>query len=106
MACPHTAARLRVRAMGGIIQKAAAVAGFFIALSGMAPMPLAADATTPASCTKEEFESVVEDAAAKLRDLNNENRPAFQEKLRELKDKRKWTHDEFIEKAKPFVRDD
>ena len=59
-------------------------------------MPRAADATRPQAARKEDFESVVEDAAAKLRDLNNENRPAFQEKLRELKDKRKWTHDEFI----------
>ena len=43
---------------------------------------------------------------ASLRDLKIENRPVFQEKLRELKEKRKWTHDEFIEKAKPFVLDE
>jgi hypothetical protein len=92
--------------MGGIIQNAAAIAGFFIAMLVADVAPSAAGSTAPATCTKEEFESVVEDAAAKLRDLNNENRPAFQEKLRELKDKRRWTHDEFIEKAKPFVRDD
>lgn len=60
----------------------------------------------PAACSKDEFELVVEEAAGSLRDLNSKNRPAFQEKLRELKDKRRWTHDEFIEKAKPFVRDD
>ena len=41
-----------------------------------------------------------------MRDLNSANRPAFQEKLRELKTKRKWTYDEFMQKATPFVRDD
>ncbi|MET0408066.1 MAG: hypothetical protein ABW006_06820, partial [Hyphomicrobium sp.] len=47
-----------------------------------------------------------ETAAGSLRDLNTQNRPMFQEKLRALKDKRHWTHDEFIAKAKPFVKDD
>lgn len=58
------------------------------------------------SCSKSDFESVVEEAAASLRDLNLQNRPKFQEKLRELKSKRNWTHDQFIENAKPLVRDD
>lgn len=57
-------------------------------------------------CKKAEFEAVVDEAAAALRDLNLAKRPAFQDKLRQLKDKRGWTHDEFIEKAAPFVRDD
>jgi len=62
----------------------------------------------PASqdCTKAEFEAVVDDAAAALRDLNLKNKPAFQEKLRQLKDKRGWSHDEFLKEAAPFVRDD
>ena len=30
----------------------------------------------------------------------------FQEKLRALKEKRNWSHDDFIDKAKPFVRDE
>lgn len=59
-----------------------------------------------ATCTKEDFEVVVEATASSLRDLNSQNRPAFQEKLRELKTKRNWTQNEFIEKAAPFVRDD
>ena len=90
--------------MGSFIQIAAAIAAVFavtIADSG----EIRADAT-PATCAKQDFESVVEEAAGILRDLNAKNRPAFQEKLRELKVKRKWTHDEFIERAKPFVRDD
>lgn len=41
-----------------------------------------------------------------LRDLNQKNKPAFQEKLRELKDKRGWTHDQFMKEAAPLVRDD
>ncbi len=56
-------------------------------------------------CAKSDFEAVVDDAAAALRDLNMKNKPDFQEKLRELKDKRGWTHDQFLERATPFVRD-
>jgi len=58
------------------------------------------------ACTKAEFEDVVDEAAAALRDLNFKNKPAFQEKLRELKDKRGWSHDQFLKEATPFVRDD
>jgi hypothetical protein len=93
--------------MGGIIQTAAAIAAIFVAtLIASSDGGRAEEAAPPPACAKEEFESVVEDAAGSLRDLNSKNRPAFQEKLRELKDKRKWSHDEFIDKAKPFVRDD
>jgi hypothetical protein len=59
-----------------------------------------------ASCTKSDFEAVVEQAAGALRDLNNKNKPLFQEKLRTLKDKRGWTHEQFMQEAAPFVRDD
>jgi hypothetical protein len=58
------------------------------------------------TCKKEDFEAAVETAAASLRDLNSKNRPGFQEKLRALKDKRMWSHDEFVTNAAPFVRDD
>jgi len=57
-------------------------------------------------CAKADFEAVVDEAAASLRDLNMQNKPAFQEKLRQLKDKRGWSHDEFLKEAAPFVRDD
>lgn len=56
-------------------------------------------------CTKSDFEDVVDDAAAALRDLNLKNKPAFQEKLRQLKDKRGWSHDQFMKEATPYVRD-
>jgi hypothetical protein len=65
-------------------------------------------AATPSSqvCAKAEFEAVVDDAAGALRDLNMQNKPAFQEKLRQLKDKRGWSHDAFLKEAAPYVRDD
>lgn len=57
-------------------------------------------------CGKADFEAVVEEAAGGLRDLNTENKPSFQDKLRQLKTKRGWTHDQFLREAAPFVRDD
>ena len=69
--------------------------------------PAHAGATAPPQqCTKDEFEDVVDEAAAALRDLNAKNKPAFQEKLRKLKDKRGWSHDQFMTEAAPYVRDD
>lgn len=67
--------------------------------------PAAAQAPAAAACTKAEFETVVDEAAASLRDLNLKNRPAFQEKLGELKTRRGWTQDEFVKEAAPFVKD-
>lgn len=58
-----------------------------------------------AGCTKEQFEAVVEEAATALRNLNQKNKPPFQERLRKLKDKRGWSHDVFMKEAAPFVRD-
>lgn len=63
-------------------------------------------AATPGTCTKSEFESAVDEAAEKLRDLNNTHRPTFQAKLRQLKDKRAWDNDQFLKEAAPFVKDD
>ena len=57
--------------------------------------PLSTLAEQPA-CSKTEFEVVVEDAAAGLRELNAKNKPAFQDKLRQLKTKRAWTQDQFL----------
>jgi hypothetical protein len=94
--------------MGGYRKRVAAgVWGFALAaLVACVPIAVFAESETPATCSKEDFETVVEEAAASLRDLNSKNRPLFQEKLRELKEKRHWTHDEFIDKAKPFVKDE
>ena len=76
----------------------AAVAG----LAGFVPNEAAAQGP---GCTRMQFEAAVSDAAGALRDLNAQNRPAFQEKLRALKDKRGWTHDQFLKEATPLVQD-
>lgn len=59
-----------------------------------------------AECAKAEFEAVVNAAGAALRDLAQENTPVFQGKLRQLKDKRNWSNDEFLKQAEPLVRDE
>ena len=61
-------------------------------------------AETP--CSKADFEAVVDEAAAALRSLNHENTPQFQARLRQLKDKRGWSHEQFLLEASPFVRDE
>ncbi|HML44848.1 MULTISPECIES: hypothetical protein [Hyphomicrobium] len=65
-----------------------------------------APAPDQASCAKSQFESAVDEAAEKLRELNNRNRPEFQVKLRQLKEKRGWSNDQFMKEAAPFVKDD
>jgi hypothetical protein len=62
-------------------------------------------AAQPPQCAKTDFEAVVNEAGAALRDLNRENTPRFQSKLRDLKDKRGWGNDQFLKEAEPFVRD-
>ena len=57
-------------------------------------------------CTREAFESVVGQSAAALRDLTSQNRPLFQARLRELKEKRGWAHDQFLKEAAPIVQDE
>jgi hypothetical protein len=72
----------------------------------VAPAKPATPGAGGAVCAKVDFEAVVDDAAGALRDLNMQNKPAFQEKLRQLKEKRGWSHDAFLKEAAPFVRDD
>jgi hypothetical protein len=71
-----------------------------------APAPAQQPQAAAGECQRADFEAVVDDAAAALRDLNMKNKPDFQEKLRQLKDKRGWSHDQFLTEAAPFVRDD
>ncbi len=65
--------------------------------------PVAVHAET---CTREDFEAVVDEAAAALNELNAKHKPAFQAQLRELKEKRGWDHDTFMREAAPFVQDE
>ncbi len=90
----------------------ATMAGQGIGIQGVAGGMAAAGAATTqsgdkdTSCAKVDFEAVVDEAAGVLRDLNLKNKPAFQDKLRQLKDKRGWSHEAFLKEAAPFVRDD
>jgi hypothetical protein len=79
------------------------------ALLGLSILMASGSATLNAaagSCAKADFEAVVDEAAGSLRDLNAVNKPKFQEKLRQLKDKRRWAHEQFLREAAPFVSDD
>ena len=58
-----------------------------------------------AACERVDFEAVVEAAASALRDLNTQNKPTFQSKLGRLKEKRGWSHDQFLKEAAPLVQD-
>lgn len=57
------------------------------------------------ACKREAFEEAVGLSAAALRDLTGLNRPVFQIRLRELKDKRGWDHNQFLREAAPIVQD-
>jgi len=77
-----------------------AVAALLLALLGRAASPQAP------TCAKTDFEAIVNEAGAALRDLNQQNTPLFQAKLRQLKDKRNWSNDQFLKEAEPLVRDE
>ncbi len=83
--------------VAAFIARVALVAWLAAALS----LPLAAQ-----TCSRADFEAVVGDAAAALRELNQSNKPKFQAQLRQLKEKRGWDHDQFLEAAAPIVQDD
>jgi hypothetical protein len=70
------------------------------------PSPPAEAAAATGTCSKTDFETVVDQSAAALRDLNLQNRPRFQEKLRALRDKKSWSQDQFLKEAVPYVKDD
>jgi hypothetical protein len=78
------------------------VAAVLVALSVAGLKALAQGA---GGCSKADFETVVNEAGAALRDLNRQNTPPFQTKLRQLKEKRGWTDEQFLKAAEPFVRD-
>jgi hypothetical protein len=73
----------------------------FAALGQTAPQP------SPAGdCSRAAFEAVVAQAADKLRTLTQQHSPVFQGKLRALKDKRGWSHEQFMAEGARFVQDD
>ena len=74
--------------------------GTLVALHSASP------ASAQGTCSKADFESVVDEAASALRTLAQQNTPPFQAKLRQLKAKRSWSDDQFLKEAEPLVRDD
>jgi len=79
--------------------------GGAVFLAGIMALAQAA-AAQPATCDRRDFETVVDDAAAALRQLNQQKRPAFQDKLRQLKEQRGWSQDQFMVEATAYVQDD
>ena len=57
------------------------------------------------ACEKTDFEAVVTEAATALRDLNQKNKPPFQARLKDLKERRGWSYDQFLKEAAPLVQD-
>lgn len=88
-------------AVSGRRRLSASLAAALLLVAMVAPYGAAAQ-----SCSREDFEVVVEQAGEALRTLNTANRPAFQDRLRQLREKRGWSHDAFVENAAPFVRDE
>jgi hypothetical protein len=62
--------------------------------------------TGTATCERVDFETVVDLASETLREINQKNTAQFQGRLRQLKEKRAWTHEQFLKEAAPFVADD
>lgn len=80
--------------------------GAFIGFWALVWAGAASAGAAPDACERADFETVVDMAAGALRDMNGANKPKFQAKLRQLKDKRGWSHEQFLKEAAPFVADD
>lgn len=92
------------RMNGGRGRRLGTLAG--AACVALAALGVPAIAQEPASCAKADFEAAVDESAAALRDLNQKNKPTFQERLRQLKDKRGWTHDQFLKEGAGYIKDE
>ena len=57
-------------------------------------------------CPKEDFEGVVDQAAARLHEINQKSTGEFQARLRALKQKRGWSNEAFLKEGATYVRDD
>ena len=77
-----------------------------LAVTGAAACVLPADRLVAEEiCKRDDFEGVVAGAAKALRDLNQRNKPAFQARLRELRDKRGWSPDDLMTQGAAYVQD-
>jgi predicted dithiol-disulfide oxidoreductase (DUF899 family) len=72
-------------------------------------MSLALWSVVPAAaqtvCPREAFEAVVDEASSVLVGMTQKNTPAFQARLRALKDKKGWNQDQFLKEGAAFVKD-
>jgi len=84
------------------MRAACCAAALLLALLGAVPLA----AQQAGACAKADFEAVVKEAGAALDGLTRKNTAAFQAKLGELKDKRKWTNEQYLKEAEPLVRDE
>jgi hypothetical protein len=73
---------------------------------GIAGSALSQAPAPAGQCAKADFEAVVNDAGAALRDLTQQNLPVLQGKLRQLKEKRSWSNDEFPKQVESLVSDE
>jgi len=58
------------------------------------------------TCARADFEAAVNSAAKVLRELSRKNTPDFQERLKKLREKRAWNHEQFLKGAAPLVQDE
>jgi hypothetical protein len=77
-----------------------------LALMAAAALCAPSGAAAAETCARADFEAVVGGASTTLRDMTSRNTPSFQEKLRQLKDKRGWTYEQFVKEAAPLVADE
>jgi hypothetical protein len=82
-------------------------AGLLVAATLLSAFPVDRTAVAQApQCSKVDFEAVVDEAGAALRGLAQQNTPQFQARLRQLKQKRGWSDEQFLREAEPLVRDE
>jgi hypothetical protein len=99
---------MRCGSATGAVAGAALIAGVFgtCVLGTLAVAQPAPGAGVISACVRTDFEAVVARAGDTLRALTQQNSPNFQGKLRALKDKRGWSHDQFLAEGTRFVRDE
>lgn len=68
--------------------------------------PAAALAEPSGECGQAAFAAVVSEASAQLNAMNSQGKVDFQQKLQRLRERRGWSHEEFIAEATPFVQND
>jgi hypothetical protein len=84
------------------MRAACCAAALLLALLGAVPLA----AQQAGACAKVDFEAAVKEGGAALDELTKKSTAVFQAKLGELKDKRKWSKEQYLKEAEPLVRDE